>query len=79
MLFHTKELVGTISYSKLVGDPVLMTKLDLETIKEFDFEEIQDERARNLNKVEVKTEEQKKKEALSKVDDELADAYMKAF
>lgn len=47
MLFHTKELVATISYSKLIGTPAIMTKIDLDTIKEFDFEEMQNERARN--------------------------------
>jgi hypothetical protein len=37
MLFHTKELVATISDPKLLSNPVALTKLDLETINEFDF------------------------------------------
>jgi hypothetical protein len=39
MLFHAKELVATISDPKLLSNPVVVTKLDLETINEFDFEE----------------------------------------
>lgn len=39
MLFHTKELVAVISDPKLLGNPIIMTRLDLETITEFDFDE----------------------------------------
>lgn len=39
MLFHTKELVATISDPKLLSNPVVMTRLDLDTINEFDFNE----------------------------------------
>lgn len=37
MLFHTKELVATLGDPKLLSNPIVLTKLDLETITEFDF------------------------------------------
>ena len=41
MLFHTKELVASIEDPKLTQNPFVMTKLDLTTINEFDFEQYQ--------------------------------------
>lgn len=43
MLFHTKELLAAVSDPKLLSNPIIMTKLDLETIMEFDFNEKQPE------------------------------------
>jgi hypothetical protein len=41
MLFHTKELVATIEDPKLTQNPFVMTKLDLDSINEFDFDRYQ--------------------------------------
>jgi hypothetical protein len=41
MMFHAKELVATISDPKLLSNPIVMTRLDLDTINEFDFDEAQ--------------------------------------
>ena len=38
MLFHTKELVASIEDPKLTQNPFVMTKLDLDSINEFDFD-----------------------------------------
>ena len=39
MLFHMKELVATIEDPNLVQNPFVMTKLDLNSINEFPFDE----------------------------------------
>ena len=38
MLFHCKELVASVEDPKLTQNPFVMTKLDLDTINDFDFE-----------------------------------------
>ena len=38
MLFHMKELVASVEDPNLNQNPFVMTKLDLKTVKEFDFE-----------------------------------------
>ena len=81
MLFHTKELVATISDPKLLGNPIIITKLDLETITEFDFDEAQPNgsKIKKKNDDEGETEEHQNIEEIAKVEDELADAYYKAM
>lgn len=41
MLFLEKELVASIEDPKLTQNPFVLTKLDLTTINDFDFEEYQ--------------------------------------
>ena len=41
MLFHTKELIATLEDPKLLSNPMVMSKLDLETINEYEFDEYQ--------------------------------------
>ena len=41
MLFHMKELVASIEDPALKQNPFVMTKLDLKTVRDFDFEEYQ--------------------------------------
>jgi hypothetical protein len=38
MLFHTKELIATLEDPKLLSDPMVMSKLDLETLNEYEFD-----------------------------------------
>lgn len=39
MLFHMKELVASIEDPALIQNPFVMTKLDLKTIDDFNFDE----------------------------------------
>jgi len=41
MLFHMKELVASIEDPNLIQNPFVMTKLDLKTCLEFNFDEHQ--------------------------------------
>lgn len=41
MLFLTKELVASMEDPGLTQNPLVMTKLDLDTVSEFDFEAFQ--------------------------------------
>lgn len=41
MLFHMKELVASIEDPSLIQNPFVMTKLDLKTINDFNFDEYQ--------------------------------------
>lgn len=41
MLFLTKELVATIEDPEMAQNPLAMTKLDLDTVSEFNFEAFQ--------------------------------------
>ena len=41
MIFHTKELIASIEDPNLIQNPVVMTKLDLNTVSDFNFDEHQ--------------------------------------
>ena len=41
MLFHTKELIASIEDPEMIQNPFVMTKLDLDTISDFDFDAYQ--------------------------------------
>ena len=38
MLFHTKELIASIEDPSMIQNPFVMTKLDLDTVADFDFD-----------------------------------------
>jgi hypothetical protein len=46
MLFHTKELIATLEDPKLLSDPMVMSKLDLETLNEYEFDLYQENNER---------------------------------
>lgn len=80
MLFHTKELVASISDPKLISDPVVITKLDLETINEFDFEEEQRKvKGTDISDMLDEPTRNQREEEAEQVVDEYADAYLKAM
>ena len=39
MLFHTKELIASVEDPDLTQNPMVMTKLDLDTVRSFHFDE----------------------------------------
>ena len=50
MLFHTKELIATLEDPKLLSDPMVMSKLDLETLNEYEFDLYQETHERTERK-----------------------------
>ena len=38
MLFHTKELIASIEDPNMIQNPIVMTKIDLDTVSEFNFD-----------------------------------------
>ena len=38
MLFHTKELIASIEDPNMVQNPIVMTKIDLDTVSDFNFD-----------------------------------------
>ena len=38
MLFHTKELIASIEDPNMIQNPFVMTKLDLDTVADFNFD-----------------------------------------
>jgi hypothetical protein len=80
MLFHAKELVATISDPKLLSNPVVMTRLDLDTINEFDFNEYQPEDGKsNVVEDNEAIQTHKRSENVANEEDDVADAYYKAM
>ena len=58
MIFHTKELIASMEDPNLVQNPLVMTKLDLNTISDFNFDghQVQPTRAKVEESEEEKIE-----------------------
>lgn len=56
MLFLTKELVASIEDPSMTQNPLVMTKLDLDTVSDFNFDAHQKKETINKQKVVEKTD-----------------------